>query len=237
MTSTVGTPILSRHAPSQEEPGTKRQPVPNTGEFASLIHRARGAIDRPPRAVIPAAKARNLGTGNAPKMSAPAKEEDSAAAPIPSWPAGFVAPVSSQPVAVPEPAIEDSGSERASSDSTDVGLPLIPAPAAEQKEHRQTRGAWGPGPSGQVGRRFRLHASPLHPHSFHEHLSHQIRDGNGAEGGRQPAHQEPRSACGVAGRKWKCVRGRACKDRFTSAGSRGVPNRAGPSRHGEHAGE
>lgn len=143
MTSTVGTPILSRHAPSQEEPGTKRQPVPNTGEFASLIHqavlkpqtRARGAIDRPPRAVIPAAKARNLGTGNAPKMSAPAKEEDSAAAPIPSWPAGFVAPVSSQPVAVPEPAIEDSGSERASSDSTDVGLPLIPAPAAEQKEH------------------------------------------------------------------------------------------------------
>jgi hypothetical protein len=148
MTSTVGTPILSRNAPSQEKPGNKRGPAPVGGEFASLIHqavlkpqtRARGAIDRPPRAVHPCR--RKPGTSGhrkmAPKMSpAPAKEEDSAAAPIPSWPAGFVAPVSSQPASSTRTGNRGlrQRAGQASSDSTDVGLPLIPAPAAEQKEH------------------------------------------------------------------------------------------------------
>ncbi len=141
MTSTVRTPILSRNPPSQEKPGAKRQPVPNAGEFASLLHqtvmkpriRDRGATDRPARTVSPAAHARNPDTEDALKTSAPAKEADSAAAQIPSWLAGLVVSVASPPVAVPEPATEHSGSEEAPLDSTDAGLLLSPVISTGQK--------------------------------------------------------------------------------------------------------
>ena len=104
MTSSLGTLILSRNLPSQEKPEGNRQLVHNAGEFATLIQQAvvkpqaqaRGATDQSPRDISPVAKARNLGAEAALKAFAPAKEEDSAAAQIPSWPASFVAQVSQE---------------------------------------------------------------------------------------------------------------------------------------------
>jgi hypothetical protein len=147
MTATVGTPSLSPNPTSPEKPGPKQEPAPTAGDFAGLIHqavlrpqaRAKGAPGTVPRPANQAAKDENQDPEGAPKTSAREKEGSLAAARATSWWARFVASVSLQPAAVPEPVTACSGNERCPSDPADAGFLRAPTRSPGRKESGSLR--------------------------------------------------------------------------------------------------
>jgi hypothetical protein len=144
MTASVATPILSRNPPSPEQLGSERHKAPTSGDFANLIHQAvlkpqprtQGTTSRTNRAAGPAAKEVEQHTEEAAKTSTPKKAKDSVGPRMALWSVGSAAPASSQPLIVPVPAPERSGSKQAPSDSADAGFPLrVPTGSTGENGH------------------------------------------------------------------------------------------------------
>ena len=206
MTSNSATPILSRNPFFPDQAGSGRIPVPTAGKFASLIHqavlkpqpRARGATGRTPRDANPAVKGRNQNLEEALKTSEPEKEKDSGVPLISSWSTGFVAPVSLQPAAVPDPVVGHSGSGQPPVATADAGFLIMPALSAGEIENGSTsianpEASRAPNQAGRSDAGFDFTRAPFAPNVLTSptSLKHEKGTGQSEDTGPWIAKHEP----------------------------------------------